>query len=100
MLFDVIRELHGGDALGRLVLARHGGHLAAARRTRALIRRELVTDLDVGQRGLRPRTVARSYRARDAGGGWVRLAREGLRPGVLELLPERKFELFRIGHAA
>jgi hypothetical protein len=58
-MLDLIRQRHRRDAVSLFGLAGHLGQLAAARRTRSLIMRQLVADLHDRQRRLRPRAMAR-----------------------------------------
>jgi hypothetical protein len=58
VVLDVIRRLHGGDALGRLALPGQFGQRPATGRTPALIGGQLMPHLDDRQRRLLARPVA------------------------------------------
>ena len=78
MVLDVIRRLHGGNALGRLPLPDQLGERSATRRTSTLIRGQLVADVDDRQGRLLTGPVAWPWgpgRARRSGGGGRRPSR-------------------------
>jgi hypothetical protein len=99
VVLDLIGELHGRDALSGFGLAGHLLQFAPARRTLALVGRELMADLDRRQRGLWSRTVAGLREALPAGGRRLR-PREDLRAGLLQFLDERERELLGVWHTA
>ena len=99
VVLDVIRRLDGGDALGRLALPDELGERPAAGRTRALIRRQLVPDVDNRQGRFCPGPVAWSRGPR----GRRRRRRRGVedrRPGLLQRLLDGKRELGGFGESA
>jgi hypothetical protein len=100
VLLDLIRELHRRDALRRFGLAGHLSERAAARGTLALVRRQLVPNLDRGERRLRTGAMARLWRARAGRGlGAARVTLKHLCARVLKLLQERQLELLDIRRA-
>jgi hypothetical protein len=101
VVLDVIRRLHGRDALGRLALPDQLGQGPATGRTVALIGGQLVPDLDDRQGRLLTRPVARSRaarRGRRRGGG--RGPVENRRARLLQRVLDDKRELRDVGQPA
>ena len=99
VVLDVIRRLHGGDALGRLALPDQLGERPATGRTPTLIRGQLVPDVDDRQGRLLTRPVARPRGPR----GRRRLRRravEDRRAGLLQRLLDGERELGDLGESA
>jgi hypothetical protein len=99
VLLELIRQLDRGDALRGFRLSRHLHQLAATRGAPALLRRQLMTDLDNRERGLRARPMARSRRTRRRGRRAAGRRVPVLRPRLFQGAQLGQRQLFRIGDA-